>query len=148
MNFCHLERKPGTRSLAGETLSWVLKLWYLEEAHIPPTIPKNHKVWAFSQKMAAQKASQTLISTTTTPILQFFLYLGKVKKGGGEFSAPPSLSRGKGVIFYFHWDYSGIFFPDIVSTGCPVKHVPLLFYEFFRLPRGVEITYFSTALSM
>ena len=43
--------------------SFVLKLWYLEEAHIPPTIPKNHKVRAFSEKMAAQKATQTLIYT-------------------------------------------------------------------------------------
>ena len=58
MNLCHLKRKPGVRSLTRKTLSWVLKLWYFEEAHIPPTIPKNQKFWAIFEK--------TLISTPTT----------------------------------------------------------------------------------
>ena len=66
VNLCHLKRKPGVRSLTGKTLSWVLKLWYFEEAHIPPTIPKNQKVWAIFEKMATRKASQTLMSTPTT----------------------------------------------------------------------------------
>ena len=52
MNLCHLKRKPGVRSLTGKTLSWVLKLWYFEEAHIPPTIPKNQKVRAIFEKNA------------------------------------------------------------------------------------------------
>ena len=55
--------KKKEQGVAARRLSWVLKLWYLEEAHIPPTIPKNHKVRAFSEKMAAQKATQTLIYT-------------------------------------------------------------------------------------
>ena len=62
MNLCHLIRKPGAMSLEGRRLSWVLKLWYLEKAYIPPTIPKIKKVLAFFEKMVAQKASQTLIS--------------------------------------------------------------------------------------
>ena len=59
--------------MAGRRLSWVLKLWYLKEAHIRPTIPKHQKVWAFFEKMTAKKALQTLISTP--PLYQ----LGKDK---------------------------------------------------------------------
>ena len=46
------------------SLSWVLKLWDIKEAHIPPTISKNQNVSAFSEKMTAQKASQSLMSTS------------------------------------------------------------------------------------
>ena len=39
---CHLnlQKKLGRRSLARRGLSLVLKLWHLEEAHIPPNISK------------------------------------------------------------------------------------------------------------
>ena len=63
LNLFHLIRKPGARSLAGRRMCWVLKLWYLEEAQILPTIPNIQKVWAFFEKIAAQKALQPLIST-------------------------------------------------------------------------------------
>ena len=60
---------PVSKILVGKRLSWVLKLWHLTEAQISPTISKNQKVWAFLEKMATQKASQTLISTP--PLFQF-----------------------------------------------------------------------------
>ena len=52
-----LQNRAVSRLLVGRRLNWVLKLWHLIEAHIPPTISKNQKVWAFSEKMVTQKAS-------------------------------------------------------------------------------------------
>ena len=52
-----LQNRAVSRLLVGRRLSWVLKLWHLTEAHIPPKISKNQKVWAFSEKMVTQKAS-------------------------------------------------------------------------------------------
>ena len=52
-----LQNRAVSRLLVERRLSWVLKLWYLTEAHTPPTISKNQKVGAFSEKMVTQKAS-------------------------------------------------------------------------------------------
>ena len=53
-----LEKELGRRNLEGRKLSWVLKLWHIREAHIPPAISKNQNVWAFLKIMTGQKASQ------------------------------------------------------------------------------------------
>ena len=62
--------RVGWGSKPGRSLSWVLKLWDLKEAHIPPKISKNQNVWAFLKKMTAQKASQSLMSTS--PFVKHF----------------------------------------------------------------------------
>ena len=60
MHLCHLIRKPGARSFVGKTLSWVLKLWYLEEAHIPPTKPKLKKFENFLKKCQLKRLHKPL----------------------------------------------------------------------------------------
>ena len=69
-----LQNRPVSRIFVGRKLSWVLKLWHLTEAHIPPTISKNQKVWAFLKKIVTQKASQTLISTP--PLVRILSEIG------------------------------------------------------------------------
>ena len=57
-----LQKKLDRMSLAGNRLSWFLKLWHIEEAHIPPGIPKYKNVCAFLKKVTPKKASQSLTS--------------------------------------------------------------------------------------